>query len=275
MEEKHEPKIKLVEGIFMSLVIFVVSFFYELPILGGLVEICTVQGYLAYKGLGGTARIVTIGDNVIAEIISIIPGVGGLIDVLVDLAGFWIVIWIDHHPKLEKATQLAGKITGGVKGAAADAEGATEEAAGEASKAAEGAKGPAGGRGEAGAERTKGAERTGGQGSGQNTEEGEQGPGNAKKQGGPEPLGAEKPPMEELQKDIAGDQPVTGAPETQNDSLKGLKDTYKKAQDLREKYNKAKENLNDVVDKAGLKGQGDGQPPIEDDEDDVVSDLAA
>jgi len=88
-------------------------------------------------------------------------------------------------------------------------------------------------------------------------------------QAGPEAFGQKGPPMEELQKELTGSEPVTEAP-PENKGLQRMKETYKKVQDIKEKYDKVKV----AADKTGGQKQGAQAAEGGEEEDENLSDAA-
>jgi len=130
--QKPEPKISLPEFIFVGLFIVLVDiidligllFAFPMSDITDIVMFPVTQIYLYMKGVRGTFML-------IGNLIEAIPWIG---DLPVRTVVWCVTYFIDHHPKLEKITEIAGGAAGGksVGGAVAvDAAGganaATEE----------------------------------------------------------------------------------------------------------------------------------------------------
>ena len=115
--EEPEPKIGLVEGLLVGIIIFLLGWLDVVPILGALPDVALGQTYLKFKRLSQYAWILLIGS-----ILDVIPVLGPFIVTI----AFLIVWYLDHHPQtaatvsavaaatgVEQVAQAAAKIEGG------------------------------------------------------------------------------------------------------------------------------------------------------------------
>jgi len=130
--QKPEPKISLPEFIFVGLFIVLVDtidligllFAFPMSDITDVVMFPVTQIYLYMKGVRGTFML-------IGNLIEAIPWIG---DLPVRTVVWCITYFIDHHPKLEKITEVVGGATGGKAGGeavAVDGAGGANAATGE------------------------------------------------------------------------------------------------------------------------------------------------
>jgi hypothetical protein len=149
-EEKSEPKILLAEAILVGLLIFFIGLLGEIPIIGPLFDFAFTQIYLRMKGMKGSYQIAMLASNGAMLAISAVGF--GFLEAFSDTITFFILVWMDHHPKVAKVAITAAAVS-----AAAGATVLTGGAAAPAIPAAAGVGGAAaGGAAAAGAGATAG-----------------------------------------------------------------------------------------------------------------------
>ncbi len=132
--QKPEPKVDLVIGLFIGIILVIADIIdFFIPLAGDVLDILVgipVQIYAFFAGIRGTFIL-------ISNLAEAIP----IVQMLPTRTIAWIItVWIDHHPKLEAVTELAGGVeSGGAAGAAGEAAGAAKvaEEAAVAAKATE------------------------------------------------------------------------------------------------------------------------------------------
>jgi hypothetical protein len=126
-EEKPEPKISLPEAIFVGSLIVLADTVEFILLFFGLddfwisdaIAFPSTQIYLRMKGVRGTYSLV-------ANLLELIPYLG---DLPFRTIGFVLVVWFDHHPKVEAVVKKAAAVAVAVAATAATG-GATAPAAG-------------------------------------------------------------------------------------------------------------------------------------------------
>ncbi len=192
-EQKPEPKISLVEAILIGIALFLVSIVNLIPLVGDITSPIVgslMAFYLYMKGLRGTSVVVT---NAIGYACGLVPILQAL---PTELFAWVVTVWIDRHPELEKATEMAGAAKGG-RGSVGSAETEATETTGATRHSASVETETAGSAGGAG--RTRGAGNMSGAG-----EEGS--PNNKEDESGvgisDEVFGMEKEPIEKTKEDL-------------------------------------------------------------------------
>ena len=152
--QKPEPKVDLVIGLFIGIILVIADIIdFFIPLAGDVLDILVgipVQIYAFFAGIRGTFIL-------ISNLAEAIP----IVQMLPTRTIAWIItVWIDHHPKLEAVTELAGGVeSGGAAGAAGEAAKGAAVAAGGVGGAAEEAGAAARGA-ETAEEAAKGAEES-------------------------------------------------------------------------------------------------------------------
>ncbi len=197
--QKPEPKISLVEFIFLGLFIVLIDLIDLVGLLVGLplsditdlFMFPITQFYLFMKGVKGTYMLV-------GNIIEAIPYIG---DLPVRTVVWCITYYIDHHPKLEAMANFAGGAKGSSEaGAMASEAKKVEEVGKNAEKGAATEVGEKEGTAETKGKETETDKRKE-EGEKRETDKGEKA-GEEKKEIAPEALGEEREPMEKLGQEL-------------------------------------------------------------------------